>query len=443
MLTLFLAGIAVLSIVSLWVLHRSWQRLSSPTPQTAAADCPPGVDPAEWQVLVRKRDEIEQDPLLDEATRETLRQQWFLSAQQVFHRDGGQGLQIISDRGANASVGYAKWLIPLILMTAAGFYALFGTPRTEAFQWAGNPGFGRADDRIASGTDRHPGAGASMEDRIRALEARLAQEPDNLPGWALLARAKASQQDFAGSAVALERALALAPGHPDLLADLADVVAMQQDRRLTGRPLDLVMQALKSDPDHEKALALAASAAEQANDEKLARRYWDRLKAVQNNRAQADLMANGNAGPAAMAPPAAAGASAAVVSAGAAAGAEAITGTVSLSADLKKTLAQRGLPQAAALYIVAKPLSGPPMPLAVLRLPASVLNEGAPVTFKLDDSLSMAPQMKLSGQQKVNVEARLSFGGQANRASGDWGKTLGGIKPGEKGLSLVIDTVLP
>lgn len=353
-------------------------------------------------------------------------------------------------------------MIPMVLLIAGGVYLGVGTPQGEALTIASTPGFGRSDDRIPSGTDRHPGGGVPMEDRIQALEARLAQEPDNLGGWALLARAKASQRDFAGSAIALERALALAPGHPDLLSDLADMVAMQQDRKMAGRPLDLVSQALKSDPDHEKALALAATAAEQANDKTMAERYWTRLKAVQNNRAQAELLAGGNAaqgaggpvaGPAQGTVPASgqssgpsAGAStspsAGSASSGAA-GAEAISGTVILSPDLKAELARRGLPPAAMLYIVAKPLSGPPMPLAVMRVPASQLQGGATVRFQLDDTLSMAPQLKLSGQSKVNVEARLSFGGQANRASGDWSKTLAGVKPGEKDVSLVIDTVLP
>lgn len=460
MFALFLVGVAILSLVSLWVLHRSWSHASLAAASTAAqarlasADCPAGVDPLEWQVLVSKRDEIEQDPLLDEATRETLRQQWFLSAQQVFHRDGGQGLQIISGATQPAGLATVKWMIPVVLFLAGATYVWVGEPQREALQFAGAPGFGRSDDRIPSGTDRHPGGNVSMEDRIRVLEARLAQEPDNLGGWALLSRAKASQRDFTGSVVALERALALAPGHPDILADLADMVAMQQDRKMAGRPLELVKQALTSDPDHEKALALAATAAEQANDTPAAERYWARLKSVQNNRAQAELLANAGAQGPSAAPTGqtnAVGAGMSGASPGpaaapavpAAVGAEAIRGTVALSRELKAELAKRGVPPTAALYVVAKPLSGPPMPLAVLRLSASVLKSDAAVPFQLDDSLSMAPQMKLSGQQKVNVEARLSFGGQANRASGDWGKTLAGVKPGEQGVSLVIDTVLP
>ncbi len=459
MFALFLAGVAVLSLVSLLVLYRSWSRATAVSADVSSVPegCPPGVDEQEWQVLVRKRDEIEQDPLLDEPTRETLRQQWFLSAQQVFHRDGGQGLQIISASAGGHAGSAAKWLIPVVLVTATGFYMWVGTPQTAALQVVSGPGFGRPDDRIPSGTDRHPGGAVSMEDRIKALEARLAQEPDNLAGWALLSRAKASQRDFAGSTVALEKALALAPGHPDILADLADMVAMQQDSKMAGRPLDLVSQALKSDPDNEKALALAATAAEQANDKNMAERYWTRLKAVQNNKAQAELLANqaapgaGQGGPSGMpAPGGVAGApgssSGTNISAGSAgvasSGAEAITGTVTLSPSLKTELTQKGLPPTAMLYILAKPLSGPPMPLAVMRLSGAELQSGKPIRFQLDDTLAMAPQMKLSGQQKVNVEARLSFGGQANRAPGDWGKTLAGVKPGEKDISLVIDTVL-
>jgi cytochrome c-type biogenesis protein CcmH len=453
MFALFIFGIALLSALSLFILYRSWSRIASDpsankafdASQSAPVACPPGVDASEWALLVQKRDEIEQDPLIDESTRETLRQQWFLSAEQVFHRGGGQGLQIISD----STPVSAKWLILLTLLIASVTYVFVGEPNPGALTLAAPVGVGRSDDRIPSGSDRHPGGEVAMEDRIRALEARLAQEPDNLAGWALLSRAKASQKDFAGSVLALEKALALAPGHPDILADLADMVAMTQDRKMAGRALDYVSQALKSDPDHEKALALAATAAEQANDKPTAERYWARLKAVQNNRAQADLMAGNNtgapsvpagAGPAAQGAPVAPGAGASQSASG---GAEAIVGRVTLNDDFRRELSKRDLPPNAALYIVAKPLTGPPMPLAVMRVPAAQLKASGSVDFRLDDSLAMAPQMKLSGQEKVNVEARLSFGGQANRASGDWSKTLGGVKPGEQGVKLVIDTVVP
>ena len=51
-----------------------------------------------------------------------------------------------------------------------------------------------------------------------------------------------------------ERAIALAPGNAQLLADRADLLVLLQDRRSAGEPTRLIEQALKIDPDNLKAL---------------------------------------------------------------------------------------------------------------------------------------------------------------------------------------------
>ena len=47
----------------------------------------------------------------------------------------------------------------------------------------------------------------------------------------------------------------------DLYADYADALAMSQGRRIEGAPLELVKQALRIDPAHPKALAMAGTEA--------------------------------------------------------------------------------------------------------------------------------------------------------------------------------------
>ena len=69
-------------------------------------------------------------------------------------------------------------------------------------------------------------------------------------------------------------------GNATLLADLADVLAMAQGKRLAGEPARLIQQALDVDPRHVKALALAGSAAFEARDYAAARGYWERVLAV-------------------------------------------------------------------------------------------------------------------------------------------------------------------
>ncbi|HVR94239.1 MAG TPA: c-type cytochrome biogenesis protein CcmI, partial [Casimicrobiaceae bacterium] len=82
---------------------------------------------------------------------------------------------------------------------------------------------------------------------------------------------------------------------------------------------------------------------------------------------------------------------------------------------------------------------GPRMPLAVLRIPAKEL----PRDFSLDDSMSMAPGVKLSAAPSVIVEARISKSGNALPQSGDLFGRSAPLKPGAAGVRITIDQVVP
>ena len=91
------------------------------------------------------------------------------------------------------------------------------------------------------------------------------------------------------------------------------------------------------------------------------------------------------------------------------------------------------------VFIYARAVDGPRMPLAVLRVPAKEL----PREFALDDSMGMAPGVKLSSAAQVIVEARISKSGNAIPQPGDLFGRSPPLKPGTGGVSITIDQVVP
>lgn len=125
----------------------------------------------------------------------------------------------------------------------------------------------------------HRLAEADMEGMVQRLSTRLLAQPGDLPGWFTLARSLEVLERWDEAAAAWRQALRLAPEDADLLADAADAVATVQRGSLEGEPAALVERALRADPKHPKALALAATAAQRAGRRDEAVALWERLLA--------------------------------------------------------------------------------------------------------------------------------------------------------------------
>jgi cytochrome c-type biogenesis protein CcmH len=119
-------------------------------------------------------------------------------------------------------------------------------------------------------------------DQIQAmaqrLSERLARQPDDADGWAMLARTHALSGQHAQAVEAFRKAEKLRPADPVLLADFADALAMTRQRNLSGEPLQLVQRALKADPVNLKALSLAGTEAFNRKDYTAAVTFWEALQ---------------------------------------------------------------------------------------------------------------------------------------------------------------------
>ena len=117
-----------------------------------------------------------------------------------------------------------------------------------------------------------------IERMVAGLAAKLEKEPDNLPGWVMLARSYKAMGRLGPAEKAFDHAAKLVATDAQLLADYADVVAANAGGNFAGKPLELIEKALKLDPDNAQALWLKGTAAfaEGRFDQAVA--VWSRLE---------------------------------------------------------------------------------------------------------------------------------------------------------------------
>jgi cytochrome c-type biogenesis protein CcmH len=304
----------------------------------------------------------------------------------------------------------------------------------------------RNAESVAEGGAAHDVSPAQIEKMIEEVKARLAQDPGQSEGWVILARTYYSQNRYPEAANAFERAVALLPGDAALLADYADALGAAQGGTLQGKPLELVARALAVDPTQWKALALAGTAAFDRKDYAQAVTYWEKMKAtvptgsplaqsIDSSIAEARELGGLKAAPPA-APAAVAKAPAAVAPAksSTAAAGRSVAGTVTLA----PSLAAKASPDDV-VFVFARAAQGPKMPLAILKKQVRDL----PITFTLDDSMAMAPNMSLANFPDVVVGARISKSGQAVPQSGDFEGLSAPVKVGTTGIAIVIEKPVP
>jgi len=279
------------------------------------------------------------------------------------------------------------------------------------------------------------------EAALQELEKKLEKLPENPDGWLQLARSYGELQRFPDAARAYQQLVRLVPNESQLWTDYADALAMSQGQSLKGEPTKFLDKALELDPNNNSALALSGSAAMERGDYFAAIIHWQKLvsllppdyqdvQMIREGIKQAKgflAMQKGGKEKLAQLPkdqapePAAADPAAA------------ITGKVTLSPALAGKVSPTDT-----VFILARAAQGPKMPLAVLRKQVKDL----PLEFKLDDSMAMQPQLKLSGFDQVVVVARVSKSGTPMAQPGDLQGTAGTVKPGSKGLKIVIDSAV-
>ena len=287
-------------------------------------------------------------------------------------------------------------LCALIPFAALVLYQLTGTP--QALQIVPNP---------VAATSPAPNQ-QDIETMVGSLEQRLQDNPDDVEGWAMLARTYLALGRYESAIQTNKKLLTMIGENADLYAALADASALQAGGNLAGQPEQYLQQALALNPRHPHALWLTGLSAAQRGNNDNARSYWNTLLPLladvpeQQNELRKIISQTLDQSPVSQTDTA--------KESQPAAGIGGITVMVALSESVSALTLPNDL-----VFVIAKARNGPPAPLAVQRLRVSDL----PIEVRLSDADSMMPQFKLSLFDDVLVSARVAKSGNPVAQSGD------------------------
>ena len=167
--------------------------------------------------------------------------------------------------GASKSGGSIAIWVPVVLVAAIsiGTYAWLGRPDLPAAPLASR-------DAAAEGQ-------VTLESAIKTIEARLAETPDDLRGWTVIAPAYMQLGRYADAVKALRRVNELQTPTADTLTDLAEALMLDKGGSVEGEPLELLRRAYALDASHVRSLYYIAGEETRVGDYDAAIRDWNAL----------------------------------------------------------------------------------------------------------------------------------------------------------------------
>jgi len=279
--------------------------------------------------------------------------------------------------------------------------------------------------RVAQKNAEKPVTQEAVERMVTEFAQKMEKDPQNLKGWVMLARSYRILGRNQEAEKAYARAGDFVNSDPQLLADYADVIATNTNGDFSGKPMQLINQALKLDPNNLLALWLSGSASFSTQNYKVAVQTWEKLNSLlpaQSDESRAIQASIAEAREKGHLP-----ASAPLVMSD-----KAVSGIVEVAADLQSKIK----PGDILMVIARKP--GERMPVAVLKTDVTKF----PMSFALNDALAMNPQMPISQLPEVSVEVRISKTGMAKAETGDLISQPKIVTVGTSKVRLLIDQAI-
>jgi len=295
-------------------------------------------------------------------------------------------------------------LLSTIPFVSFGLYQYWGNPDAingVTQEQATPAGHGKKQEKHAM----------SIEQMLQKLEQKLAEDPNNPNGWYMLGRSYMVRKEYDKASQAFAKLHELVGDQPEVLLGMADSMTMSRNGDMSGKPFELIKKALELEPENHTALWLGGMAYSQHGNPKKAIELWNKLLPLLSSdpnsgqevraliaQAESQLGVSG---------------SSQATQTKAAEPAPAIV-ALRIKVDIDAALRNKVNPESFVM-VYAQRVEGLKMPLAMERMQVKHL----PQTVILSDAQALSPMNKISSEQQVNVIARISESGQANKQPGD------------------------
>lgn len=314
-----------------------------------------------------------------------------------------------SARGGK-SLTWIPGVLVLVVVSLGLYYQLGAWQEVSRWQDASSR-LGELSNRILVERDSEV-TEQDLLDFTLGLRTRLKEEPNDYRGWLLLGRLTLDGNDPEMAREALERAYELAPQKAMVAVPYAQALMMTGEE---ARADQLLQAAIAQDPTNIEARSVHAFMALQKEDFQTALVRWramlplleqgsTRHAMVERSIEYAEQQLRQRGIAVTAAPAAQAGQGSAQVLA-------VKEGEFPLHITLAPGIQ---LPEDAHLFVFAVIPNGPPMPIAVKRIPGPQL----PLTLSLGDGDAMMEGNKLAAYPELQFKARLSRGGNVMNKEG-------------------------
>lgn len=236
------------------------------------------------------------------------------------------------------------------------------------------------------------------------LRTKLANSGDDAVAWMLLGRVAMSLNDYTMAKQAFDKALQMNPDNNNVLVNYSQVLLVEGSETSMNQAAKMLSKVLQSDPSNIDAISLLALIAYERKDWVEAKTAFEvllstmtdsdpRYNMISQRISEIDVQLsavqqpvnNVTSGPR-------------------------LAITVTIADSLLASV-----PENATLFVFAKAVDGPKMPLAVEKLTDFYL----PLVVTLDDSMAMMPNLKLSNFDQVVVTARISIDNSVTVSAGE------------------------